>query len=228
MSRSSVPTVLVGRLLVSSAVLVASSALAAPPELVSPLGVSGDRCPTFSWSAVPGVSRYELVIYATGSSSLQQNRTFIAGIRGITTANADAINVLIDTAGQLGTVSSSREVKQDIREIGDLSRRLLELRPVAFRYRQHVATDPETPLQFGLLAEEVAEVMPELVVVDGEGRPETVKYHLLAALLLNELQRTEGELVALRNRMVALERGRPAERRGLPWWRRLVKERDGP
>jgi hypothetical protein len=150
----------------------------------------------------------------TGSAPGQQNRTIIAGIRGITTGAADAVAVLIDGGGQLGTVSSSREVKQDIREIGELSRRLLALRPVAFRYRQHAKTDPDTPLQFGLIAEEVAEVFPELVVRDGEGKPETVRYHLLAALLLNELQREHqindsqhAELVALRNRVAALERG---------------------
>ncbi|HUO87072.1 MAG TPA: tail fiber domain-containing protein, partial [Thermoanaerobaculia bacterium] len=127
----------------------------------------------------------------TGVGVGQQNRTFIAGIEGIITANANAVAVLIDSAGQLGTVSSSREVKQDLREVGELSRRLLDLRPVAFRYKVHAAADPQTPLQFGLIAEEVAEVFPELVVLDGDGRPETVKYHLLASLLLNELQRAE-------------------------------------
>jgi hypothetical protein len=142
----------------------------------------------------------------------------------------------------LGTVSSSREVKQDIREIGELSRRLLELRPVAFRYRQHAAVDPETPLQFGLLAEEVAEVLPELVVRDGEGRPETVKYHLLAALLLNELQREhrlneaqEAELarqrtdvLSLRDRLGAIESGREPGQRAAPWCRAPGSGWDAP
>jgi hypothetical protein len=148
----------------------------------------------------------------------------------------------------LGTLSSSLAVKQDIQEIGELSRRLLELRPVAFRYREHARMDPETPLQFGLLAEEVAEVFPELVVVDGEGRPETVKYHLLAALLLNELQRADrelederdrnlsqqvaleaqrAELQALRDRVGAVERGRPPGQRAGPSWRRLGGGRGG-
>ncbi|HUP21562.1 MAG TPA: tail fiber domain-containing protein, partial [Thermoanaerobaculia bacterium] len=137
----------------------------------------------------------------------QQNRTFINGIRGITTANADAIAVLIDTAGQLGTSSSSRATKQDIQDLGPLADRLLELRPVAFRYRQHAATNPDTPLQFGLVAEEVAEVFPELVVFDEAGRPETVKYHLLSALLLGEVQ-------WLHDRLETVEsQGRPTGRR---------------
>jgi hypothetical protein len=178
----------------------------------------------------------------TGVAPGAQNRAFIAGIRGITTATNDAISVVIDSAGQLGTLSSSLAVKQDIQEIGELSRRLLALRPVAFRYRQHVAVDPETPLQFGLVAEEVAEVFPELVVRDGEGQPEAVKYHLLAALLLNELQLAERELGAatrelaqqrseldsLRDRVGAVERGRPPKQRATPWWRRLGADRDGP
>ena len=70
---------------------------------------------------------------------------------------------------------------------------------MAFRFKQHVAADPDTPLEFGLIAEEVAEVFPELVVYDEEGRPETVKYHLLAPLLLRELQRAERELGATRD-----------------------------
>jgi hypothetical protein len=123
-----------------------------------------------------------------------QHRTFIDGIRGKITGQNDAITVRVDSEGQLGTTSSSREVKQDIREIGGLSRRLLELQPVAFRYRQHVATSPETPVQFGLIAEDVAEVFPELVVYDNNNRPTSIKYHLLSSLLLNELQRQHRQL----------------------------------
>jgi hypothetical protein len=123
----------------------------------------------------------------------QQNRTFINGIRLMETYHADAIAVLIDSAGQLGTASSSRAVKQDVQDLGALADRLLELRPVAFRYKQHAARDPDTPLQFGLIAEEVAEVFPELVVFDQEGKAQTVKYHLLSSLLLGEVQRQQAE-----------------------------------
>jgi hypothetical protein len=116
-------------------------------------------------------------------------------------------------------VSSSREVKRDIRDIGELAERLLELRPVAFRYKVHAEADPLTPLQFGLIAEEVAEVFPELVVYDPEGRVETVKYHHLAPLLLHELQRQErklAELAALRERVAALEANEERRSRDAP------------
>jgi hypothetical protein len=115
-------------------------------------------------------------------------RTFIAGIRGVTTGVANAIPVLVDSNGQLGTVSSSRRFKEEIRDMDDLTDRLLELRPVVFRYRPEVQT-AERPLEYGLIAEEVAEVFPELVVYDDDGEPFTVKYHLLASMLLNELEK---------------------------------------
>jgi hypothetical protein len=131
-----------------------------------------------------------------------QGQAFVAGVRGVTTGAKDAVQVLIDSNGQLGTMSSSRTVKEDIHDMADASQRLLELRPVAFRYRQAFA-DGSKPVQYGLIAEEVAEVFPELVAHDNDGRPETVKYHLLPALLLNEMQRHEREL---RNQRQELER----------------------
>ena len=115
-------------------------------------------------------------------------RTFVAGIRGVTTDVADAIPVLVDSAGQLGTISSSRRYKKDIADMGDRTDRLLDLRPVLFRYKSRTA-DENGPLEYGLIAEEVADVFPDLVVYDEEGQPETVKYHLLSSMLLNELQK---------------------------------------
>ena len=116
-----------------------------------------------------------------------QTRTFVAGIRGVTTDVNDAVAVMIDSNGQLGTVSSSQRYKQDIADMGEASRVLGALRPVTFRYREaHV--DGDKPIQYGLIAEEVAEVFPDLAVFNDEGQPETVKYHLLAPLLLNEVQ----------------------------------------
>jgi len=121
-----------------------------------------------------------------GASTLQ-NKTHIAGIRGVTTGKANAVPVMIDSNGQLGTISSSRRVKDDIQPMGSVSERLLDLRPVTFRYKQHYE-DGSSPVQFGLVAEEVAQVFPELVVYGEGGEPETVSYHLLSTLLLNELQ----------------------------------------
>ena len=74
--------------------------------------------------------------------------------------------------------------------MGDTTAKLMELRPVVFRYKQHVeASGDAAPTEYGLIAEEVAEIFPELVVHDEDGEPFTVKYHLLSSMLLNELQR---------------------------------------
>jgi Chaperone of endosialidase len=77
--------------------------------------------------------------------------------------------------------------------MADASRRLLQLRPVTFRYTQAYG-DGSKPLQFGLIAEEVEEVFPELVVQNAEGQPEAVHYETLNVLLLNELQKQHDEL----------------------------------
>ncbi len=135
-----------------------------------------------------------------------QTKTFIAGIRGVTTVNANAIPVLIDGTGQLGTISSSRRFKKDIAEMADATERLLELRPVVFRYKQE-QTDSSgaVPMEYGLIAEEVADVFPDLVVYDEEGLPLTVKYHLLSSMLLNEFKKQAHELEKLRNDMARLD-----------------------
>jgi hypothetical protein len=123
-----------------------------------------------------------------------QTSTYIAGISGIQTGLAGAA-VVIDANGQLGTISSSRRYKQDIEPMGDASERLFKLRPVKFHYKQPDANGNK-PLQYGLIAEEVAEVFPELVVYNKDGRPETVAYQLLAGLLLNELQKEHQKVEA--------------------------------
>ena len=115
-----------------------------------------------------------------------QTKTVIAGVRGFTTVNANAIPVMIDSVGQLGTASSSRRVKRNIRSMGEASQVLQVLRPVSFEYTAHPVGGP---LQYGLIAEEVAEVAPDLVVHNAGGQFETVAYHKVNAMLLNEVQR---------------------------------------
>ncbi|MFO1303328.1 MAG: tail fiber domain-containing protein [Burkholderiales bacterium] len=113
-------------------------------------------------------------------------RAFVAGVRGVTVGGA--VNVFIDALGQLGTISSSREVKDDIADMGEASSVLMELRPVTFRYKAQAASDH---LQYGLIAEEVAEVAPELVATRGDGSVETVYYQHLAPMLVNEYQKQQ-------------------------------------
>jgi hypothetical protein len=110
-----------------------------------------------------------------------QTKTFIAGIRGITTVNA-AIPVVIDTAGQLGTAPSSRRFKKDIKPMDKTSEALLSLKPVTFQYRSDKTGVP----QFGLIAEEVAKINPDLVVRDDKGEIYTVRYDAVNTMLLNE------------------------------------------
>ncbi|MEM7284344.1 MAG: tail fiber domain-containing protein, partial [Pseudomonadota bacterium] len=110
------------------------------------------------------------------------------------------IPVLIASNGQLGTVSSSKRYKEDINDMAELSDRLRELRPVTFRYKK-AFENGEKPVQFGLIAEEVADVFPELVVYNEEGTPETVKYHLLATILLNEFQKENAEVSKLKQKI---------------------------
>ena len=125
--------------------------------------------------------------------ALDHTRAYIAGIQGVTTGINDAVTVVVDSSGQLGTISSSRRYKEDIADMGAASERLLALRPVTFRYKQAYGNG-EQPLDYGLLAEQVAEVFPELVVFNENNQPETVKYRLLSSLLLNELQKQHSEL----------------------------------
>jgi hypothetical protein len=111
-----------------------------------------------------------------------QTSTFIAGIRGVTTGNADAVPVLIDSAGQLGTMSSSQRFKKEIKPMDKGSEDILALKPVTFHYK----SDKKDTPQFGLIAEEVAAVNPDLVVHDKNGEIYTVRYDAVNAMLLNE------------------------------------------
>jgi hypothetical protein len=110
------------------------------------------------------------------------NTCFIGSIFGVTTQISDAMPVLIDDAGQLGTANSSRRYKTDIKPIDKASESILKLKPVSFRYKIHKDTRP----QFGLIAEEVAEMNPDLVICDADGKPYTVRYEAVNAMLLNE------------------------------------------
>jgi hypothetical protein len=110
------------------------------------------------------------------------NSCFIGNIHGVTTAINDAIPVMIDSAGQLGTVSSSRRFKKEIKAMDKASEAILALKPVTFHYKSDAGGTP----QFGLIAEEVAQVNSDLVVRDSDGEIYTVRYDAVNAMLLNE------------------------------------------
>jgi hypothetical protein len=119
-----------------------------------------------------------------------QTRTFIAAIRGVQTGIADAVNVVIDSNGQLGTMSSSRRFKKEIKQMDKASEAILALKPVTFHYKTDSANAP----QFGLIAEEVAEVNPDLVFRDKNGEIYTVRYEAVNAMLLNEFLKSHRKM----------------------------------
>jgi hypothetical protein len=121
-----------------------------------------------------------------GTQGTQTGGTFIAGVSGATSSGGVA--VFVNSNGRLGTVTSSRRFKEQISEMGNASSKLLQLRPVTFYYKPEY-DDGSHLLQYGLIAEEVAKVYPEMVVYDKNGEIQTVKYQLLAPMLLNEVQK---------------------------------------
>jgi len=123
-----------------------------------------------------------ICIGANVSGANVGNTCYIGNIRAVATQNADAVPVLIDSAGQLGTMSSSRRFKKEIEPMGKTSESLLALKPVTFHYK----SDTKDAMQFGLIAEDVAAVNPDLVVRDEKGEIYTVRYDAVNAMLLNE------------------------------------------
>ena len=127
--------------------------------------------------------------------------TYIAGIRGVTTNNNDAVAVLVDSAGQLGTVSSSIRYKENVHTLGEDSAVLHKLRAVSFTYKDRPADRKE----YGFIAEEVLEHIPDIVVYNKEGEPETIQYHKLYGLMVSEIQQNRKKIEALEQRLAALE-----------------------
>jgi hypothetical protein len=111
-----------------------------------------------------------------------QTKTFIAGISGTTVAGG--VGVIVGANGKLGTVVSSGRYKDEIESMDKASEAILALKPVTFRYKKEL--DPEGIPQFGLVAEDVENVNPALVARDEQGKPYTVRYEAVNAMLLNE------------------------------------------
>ena len=155
----------------------------------------------------PSGESHTIRIGIPGGGTGQQNATFIAGISGATSPSG--INVLINTNGQLGTTTSSRRFKENILDMGSASSKLFQLRPVTFFYKPEY-DDGSHLLQYGLIAEDVAKIYPGLVVFDNDGRPQTVRYHLLTPMLLNELQKqhalSQAQQVLIRNEQQEITR----------------------
>jgi Chaperone of endosialidase len=110
------------------------------------------------------------------------NSCFIGNI--FTSTSPNGIAVLINSSGRLGTITSSARYKDKIQPMDKASEALFALKPVTFQYKKEI--DPAAKSQFGLVAEEVEKVNPDLVVRDKEGKPYSVRYDQVNAMLLNE------------------------------------------
>ncbi len=153
-------------------------------------------------SGITGIANESNILrigLSTGSSTNQINKAFVCGINGITVVGSA---VFVTGSDQLGILLSTQRVKNNITDMSAYSSRILQLRPVTFTY---TVGEDTTSIQSGLIAEEVKEVMPELVVYDVDGLPQTVKYHELPSLLLNELQKAIIVINDLKARIIALE-----------------------
>ena len=110
--------------------------------------------------------------------------------------------MFIDSSGKLGTMTSSRRFKEEIKPMERTSETLFALKPVTFRYKKEI--DPAGTHQFGLVAEEVEKANPDLVVRDREGKPYTVRYEAVNAMLLNEFLKEHRTVQELEQEVAAL------------------------
>ena len=115
-----------------------------------------------------------------GKSGIQ-TKTVVAGIHGVAVTGS---TVVVNANGQLGVAPSSQRFKAEIKPMGKASEGILALKPVTFRYKKDI--DPDSIPQFGLVAEEVAKVNPNLVTRDAKGDVYTVRYEAVNAMLLSE------------------------------------------
>jgi hypothetical protein len=133
--------------------------------------------------------------------SASQTKTFIAGISG---AGVTGAAVQVNAAGQLGTAPSSERFKDQIKQMDKASEAVLALKPVTFRYKTEI--DPAGIQQFGLVAEDVEAVNPDLVIRDKEGKPYSVRYDQVNAMLLNEFLKEHRKVEELESAVAQLMR----------------------
>ena len=165
-----------------------------------------------------GNGNYNIEIGNSGGADPSESNVIRIGTKGVQTAAHVAgiynsaitalspLPVVVNSNGRLGYLPSAARYKRDVRDMGNASNGLLKLRPVSFRYKQ----DPAGALQYGLIAEEVQLVHPELVTHGPDGKVESVRYELLPALLINEAQRQakeskqkDAQIAALQRRIVS-------------------------
>jgi hypothetical protein len=156
-----------------------------------------------------------------------QASTFVAGISGATVPKGVA--VIIDSSGHLGTTKSSACFKEEIKPMGDASEAILALKPVTFRYKREL--DPDGIRQFGLIAEQVEKINPDLVARDEKGQVYTVRYDAVDAMLLNEflkehrkVEEQEATIAQLKSAALKQEAVNAKQRKGMEVLTASMKE----
>jgi hypothetical protein len=134
------------------------------------------------------------------------NSCYIGQIFGVTSSGGVA--VFINAAGKLGTATSSQRFKENIKPMADASKALFALEPVSFRYKKEI--DPACTSQFGLVAEDVEKVNPDLIVRDKKGKPYSVRYDQVNAMLLNEFLKEHTRVQELQATVVRQEKAMDA------------------
>jgi endosialidase-like protein len=130
-----------------------------------------------------------------------QSATFVSGISG-TAVTGTA--VVVSSSGQLGVAPSSQRFKDQVKSMNEVSEAILALKPVTFRYKPEL--DPTGIAQFGLVAEEVEKVNPALVVRDADGKPYSVRYEAVNAMLLNEFLKEHQTVQDLKTTVAQLQK----------------------
>ena len=131
------------------------------------------------------------------------NSCYIGNIFGSTSANG--VGVLVNSNGRLGTMTSSARYKDEIKPMAKASEALFALRPVTFRYKKEI--DSAGIQQLGLVAEDVEKVNPDLIVRDKEGKPYSVRYDQVNAMLLNEFLKARRQIDLQQKQIDALTVG---------------------
>jgi trimeric autotransporter adhesin len=139
----------------------------------------------------------------------ESNRTYIRNVHDTTSSNR---SVYVNPDGRMGTISSSRRYKEEIKPMDQASEVLYRLKPVTYRYKKEI--DRTQALSFGLIAEEAAGISPDLITRDREGRPETVRYEAVNAMLLNEflkehkkVEEQQANIAALKSTVAQQQKG---------------------
>jgi uncharacterized coiled-coil protein SlyX len=173
--------------------------------------------------AAVGTANNVICIGANVFGENVSNSCYIGNIFGTTTSGGSA--VFVNANGKLGTSTSSRRFKEEIKPMDKASEAILALKPVSFRYKQEI--DPERNPQFGLVAEEVEKVNPDLVVHDKNGKPYSVRYDQVNAMLLNEFLKQHDAFLKEHHKVEKLEATVARQQQGMEALAAQVKEQAG-